>query len=313
MTKVLVLFEHLDAELASAQQELLTLATALGEVHVVTGAAAPGPQLAVEGVRTVYTPQHTILAPDTALVDLVQAAAAASEADVVLGGHSADSVDVLARLAVRLDAGLITGATAISSSADGGIEVTKSVLAGAYITTARSAPGPLIATVRPNSVDAAITAGAAPELVALDVEPSSSSLEVVERSALPTSGRPPLTEARVVVAAGRGVEGDLSLVEELADELGAAVGASRSATDAGWIDHSAQVGQTGVIVSPQLYISVGISGAIQQKAGMQTAETIVAINKDEDAPVFEIADFGVVGDLNDVLPQAIEEIRKRRG
>lgn len=312
MTKVLVLFEHLDAELASAQQELLTLAAALGEVHVVTGAAAPGPQLAVEGVRTVYTPQHTILAPDTALVDLVQAAAAASGADVVLGGHSADSVDVLARLAVRLDAGLITGATAISSSADGGIEVTKSVLAGAYITTARSAPGPLIATVRPNSVDAAITAGAAPELVALDVEPSSSSVEVVERSALPTSGRPPLTEARVVVAAGRGVEGDLSLVEELADELGAAVGASRSATDAGWIDHSAQVGQTGVIVSPQLYISVGISGAIQQKAGMQTAETIVAINKDEDAPVFEIADFGVVGDLNDVLPQAIEEIRKRR-
>lgn len=313
MTKVLVLFEHLNAELASAQQELLTLATALGEVHVVTGAAQPGQQLAVEGVRTVYTPQHTILAPDTALVDLVQAAAAASGADVVLGGHSADSVDVLARLAVRLDAGLITGATAISSSADGGIEVTKSVLAGAYITTARSAPGPLIATVRPNSVDAAITAGAAPELVALDVEPSSSSVEVVERSALPTSGRPPLTEARVVVAAGRGVEGDLSLVEELADELGAAVGASRSATDAGWIDHSAQVGQTGVIVSPQLYISVGISGAIQQKAGMQTAETIVAINKDEDAPVFEIADFGVVGDLNDVLPQAIEEIRKRRG
>ena len=313
MTKVLVLFEHLDAELASAQQELLTLAAALGEVHVVTGAAAPGPQLAVEGVRTVYTPQHTILAPDTALVDLVQAAAAASGADVVLGSHSADSVDVLARLAVRLDAGLITGATAISSSADGGIEVTKSVLAGAYITTARSTPGPLIATVRPNSVDAAITPGAAPELVALDVEPSSSSVEVVERSALPTSGRPPLTEARVVVAAGRGVEGDLSLVEELADELGAAVGASRSATDAGWIDHSAQVGQTGVIVSPQLYISVGISGAIQQKAGMQTAETIVAINKDEDAPVFEIADFGVVGDLNDVLPQAIAEIRKRRG
>src|SRR5699024_4562752 len=122
-----------------------------------------------------------------------------------------------------------------------------------------------------------------------------------------------LTEARVVVAAGRGVEGDLTLVEQLADELGAAVGASRVATDAGWVDHSAQVGQTGVIVSPQLYISVGISGAIQQKAGMQTAETSVAINKDEDAAVFEIADFGVVGDLNEVLPQAIEEIRRRRG
>ncbi|GAA4834179.1 electron transfer flavoprotein subunit alpha/FixB family protein [Garicola koreensis] len=307
MTQVLVLFDHLDAELTGAQKELLTLASTLGQVSVVTGEASPGDQVAVDGVGTVYVPQETILAPDAGLVDLVQAAVEQAQADVVLGSDMVDSVDVLARLAVRIDAGLITGAVSIS-----GTTVTKSVLAGSYITTAQPIDGPLIATVRPNSVQAETAVGHAPQITVLPVAPSSS-VEVLERSVLPTSGRPPLTEARVVVAAGRGVEGDLNLVEQLADELGAAVGASRVATDAGWVDHSAQVGQTGVIVSPQLYISVGISGAIQQKAGMQTAETIVAINKDEDAAVFEIADFGVVGDLNEVLPQAIEEIRRRRG
>ena len=306
MTQVLVLFDHLDAELTGAQKELLTLAGTLGEVSVVTGEASPGEQVALEGIGTVYVPQETILAPDAGLVDLVQAAVEQTQADVVLGSDMVDSVDVLARLAVRLDAGLITGAVSIS-----GTTVTKSVLAGSYITTAQPIDGPLIVTVRPNSVQADTAAGDAPQITVLPAAPSSA-VEVVERTVLPTSGRPPLTEARVVVAAGRGVEGDLNLVEQLADELGAAVGASRVATDAGWVDHSAQVGQTGVIVSPQLYISVGISGAIQQKAGMQTAETIVAINKDEDAAVFEIADFGVVGDLNEVLPQAIEEIRKRR-
>jgi electron transfer flavoprotein alpha subunit len=127
------------------------------------------------------------------------------------------------------------------------------------------------------------------------------------------TGRPELSEARFVVAGGRGVDGDFGPVEDLADALGAAVGASRAATDAGWIDHSAQVGQTGTTVSPQLYISAGISGAIQQKAGMQTAKTIIAINKDPDAPVFEIADLGIVGDLAQVLPQAAAEIRRRKG
>lgn len=313
MNQVLVLFERLDTELTSAQRELLTVASSLGEVDIVTGTSQLDDQLNVAGLRTVYTPQSEVSAPDTALVDLAQAAVEAAGSTVVLGSHSVDAVDVLARLAVRLEAGLITGATAISDPDDGsGIEVTKSVLAGAYITSARSSVQPLLATLRPNTVEPATAAGPAPRTVTLEVGPTST-IEVVERAVMPVSGRPPLTEARTVVAAGRGVEGDLSLVEELADELGAAVGASRSVTDAGWIDHSAQIGQTGAIVSPQLYISVGISGAIQQKAGMQTSETIVAINKDEDAPVFEIADFGVVGDLNDVLPQAIEEIRRRRG
>lgn len=218
---------------------------------------------------------------------------------------------------MRLDTGIITDAVGIDAQR----RVTKSVLAGSYTTTAQVDEGrPLVATVKPNSVQASIVAGHPPEVVSLPVAPSltvdgaaNGGVEVLERTPLEASERPALTEARVVVAGGRGVDGNFGPLEELADELGAALGASRAATDAGWIDHTAQVGQTGVTVSPQLYVSAGISGAIQQRAGMQTAQTIVAINKDEDAPVFEIADFGVVGDLFEVVPQIVEELRRRKG
>jgi electron transfer flavoprotein alpha subunit len=161
----------------------------------------------------------------------------------------------------------------------------------------------------------AAAAAASPEVVTVDVpnEALTGAARITGRKDKPASGRPDLTEARIVVAGGRGVDGDFGPVEELADALGAAVGASRAATDAGWIGHDAQVGQTGKTVSPQLYISAGISGAIQQKAGMQTAKVIVAVNKDAESPVFEIADFGIIGDLFEVLPQATEEIKKRKG
>lgn len=323
MSVTLVFFESLAEELSSAQKELLALGGSLGEVVVVTGAEPEDAAevLAVEGVQAVYTGDGEVIAPDPALADLLEQAVAQSGAEVVLGQDTADSVDVLARLAVRLEAGLITDAVGIAG-AEGGLQVSKSVLAGAYTTTAGAAAAaadrPLMVTVKPNSVDRAtvterVVPGAVPELTVLGVRASEDSgLEILERTAAEASGRPALTEARVVVAGGRGVDGDFGPLEELADELGAAIGASRAATDAGWIDHSAQIGQTGVTVSPQLYLSVGISGAIQQKAGMQTSGTIVAINKDEDAPVFEIADFGVVGDLNDVVPQMIEELRRRK-
>lgn len=319
MSVALVFFESLDERLSSAQQELLTLAATLGEVHVVTG--TPGDRaadaVAVEGVQTVYTGDAEILTPDPALVDLLETAVQETAASAVLAPDTPDATDALARLAVRLDTGIITDAVGIDSER----RVTKSVLAGSYTTTAQVAEDrPLVATVKPNSVEAAVVAGQAPEVVALPVGPSlaegaaaSGGVEVLQRTPLEVSERPALTEARVVVAGGRGVDGNFSPLEELADELGAAIGASRAATDAGWIDHAAQVGQTGVTVSPQLYISAGISGAIQQRAGMQTAQTIVAINKDEDAPVFEIADFGVVGDLFEVVPQMVEELRRRRG
>lgn len=325
MTDVLVFFESMSEQLTSAQQELLTLAESLGDVQVATGAAGEraSQTLGLKGVRAIYTGDGEILPPDPALVDLLETAVQETAASVILGQDTPDATDALARLTIRLDTGIITDAVGI----DAQLRVTKSVLAGAYTTTAEvSGGGALVATVKPNSVQALLMEGHTPELVSLPVtasltevtpdggtEPGTGGVEVLERTPVQGSGRPALTEARVVVAGGRGVDNDFGPLEELADELGAALGASRAATDAGWIEHSAQVGQTGVTVSPQLFISAGISGAIQQRAGMQTAQTIVAINKDEDAPVFEIADFGVVGDLFEIIPQMVEELRRRKG
>ena len=136
---------------------------------------------------------------------------------------------------------------------------------------------------------------------------------LVERTERPASGRPDLGSASIVVVGGRGTEGDFSVVEELADVLGGAVGATRVATDEGWIGHDAQIGQTGVTIAPRLYVGVGVSGAVHHRGGMQASGTIVAINSDPDAPIFEIADFGVVGDLFTVLPQAVAEIRRLKG
>lgn len=334
MTSVLVFFDSLPAggRLSSAQRELLAAARRLSEVDVVTGASGEqaAQALGYAAIGSVYTGDGEIAAPGSALVDLLETAVQETGAGLVLGADVAEASDTLARLAVRLDSPLITGGVAVEDSAEG-LTVTKPVLAGTYTTTASAEPAaagrPLLVTLRPNSIDAeqvasALAEGAEPEVTVLPVSaggPAAGAgaqdgqLEILERTALESSERPALTEARVVVAGGRGVDGDFGPLEELADELGAAIGASRAATDAGWIDHAAQVGQTGVTVSPQLYISAGISGAVQQRSGMQTSQTIVAINKDEDAPVFEIADFGVVGDLFEVIPQMVEEIRRRKG
>lgn len=302
--------------LSKAGEELLTLAHTAGEPVV----ALAGPsddslleQLGRHGVSRVLVSEQPelndyLLAPKA---DFLAHVVVSTGACAVLLENSADGKDLAGRLGIALSAGVITDVVGLDSE----LVAEKSVLAGEYNVRARVTTATAILTVKANIVDvvaAETPVTAAVETVEVPFDAASQQVRIVQRSPRAVSGRPALEDARVVVAGGRGLDGDFGPVEQLADALGAAVGASRAATDAGWIDHAFQVGQTGKTVSPQLYISVGISGAIQQKAGMQTSKVIVAINNDEDSPVFEIADFGIVGDLFEVLPQATAEILRRR-
>ncbi|MHA7220805.1 electron transfer flavoprotein subunit alpha/FixB family protein [Arthrobacter sp. RHLT1-20] len=317
MAKVLVFIDNPGRALKKTSLELLTIARSLGEpvvafngeLHDVVAAA-----LAAYGVQTVHLPSATDL--DDYLIgpkaSYLAAAVQTSGATVVLTENSAEAREIAARLGIKLGAGVITDVVAVDP--DGTAH--KSVLAGSYTTTARATTPVAVLTVKSNSItpEPAVT-GTAPATVTVEVPEAAAaaSARITDRNEKAASSRPDLAEARIVVAGGRGVDGNFGPVEDLADALGAAIGASRAATDAGWIGHDAQIGQTGKTVSPQLYISAGISGAIQQKAGMQTAKLIVAVNKDAESPIFEIADFGIIGDLFKVLPQATEEIKKRRG
>lgn len=311
MTSALVFFDALGQEPTKAQRELLTLATRFSPatVAVVGEVSAPALEvLAGYGITSVLQAPAADSFQDHEVAAL-EAAISSVNPELVLLANDSFNREVAARAAIRGNGGVITDAVDVAG--DG--TVTKDELAGSYTTQANAASGVLLVTVKPNSIeDAPAGPGQQPQVQDLQVAAANSAVQVVERQAKVSTGRPVLSEARIVVAGGRGVDGDFAPIEELADALGAAVGASRAATDAGWIDHDYQVGQTGTTVSPQLYISVGISGAIQQKAGMQTSKYIVAVNKDEDAPIFEIADFGIIGDLRQVLPQAAEEIRRRK-
>jgi electron transfer flavoprotein alpha subunit len=298
---------------------LLTLAARLGSpVAVVVGSASAAvvDKLAEFGATAVLTSdvdEHasSMVVP---VVSLLEAAIAARAPAAVLIESTADGKEIAGRLSVRLDAGVLTDA--VDVALDGStVVVEQSVFGGSTVVHARATRGVPIVTVRPNSVTPVAAPGSAAASVLEVPAIAGRHATVVEQSAPEVGGRPGLSEAAVVISGGRGVgtAENFALIEQLADALGGAVGASRAATDAGWYPHTAQVGQTGVTVAPQLYIACGISGAIQHRAGMQTAKTIVAINKDAEAPIFELADFGVVGDLHVVLPQLIAEIAKRKG
>ncbi|UXN30620.1 electron transfer flavoprotein subunit alpha/FixB family protein [Glutamicibacter sp. M10] len=313
MPSALVFFTELADAPSKAQRELLTLAASIGEPTVAVASEvsqATAEQLASYGVaKLLVAPANHASFLEHSL-SVLEAAVKQSAADVVLVANDNFNREVAARIAVRVEGSIVTDA--INVSAD--LVVTKDELAGSYSAQAQATGGVLFVTLKPNSIeDAPQSAAAEVSINELAAETSAAEkVRIVGTEGKVVSDRPKLTEARVVVAGGRGVNGDFGAVEQLADALGGAVGASRAATDAGWISHDAQIGQTGVTVSPQVFISAGISGAIQQKAGMQTSKCIIAINKDVDAPVFEIADFGIVGDLAKVLPQAAEEIRRRQ-
>jgi electron transfer flavoprotein alpha subunit len=317
MTEVLVVVEHSGGTVKKVTLELLTLARTLGEpAAVVLGApgsaAALTAKLGEYGATRVYAAESDdlagyLVAPKaTVLAGLVRSVSPAA----VLLGSTQEGKEVAGRLAVKLDNGLLTDVTDLST--DG--TATQVVFAGSTIVKSRVTRGLPLVTVRPNSVTP-VAAPASPVVSTVDVTLSDVDklVRVVNRVAEQKGSRPELTEASIVVSGGRGVGSadNFKLVEELADLLGAAVGASRAATDSGFYPHQFQVGQTGKTVSPQLYVALGISGAIQHRAGMQTSKTIVVVNKDAEAPIFELADFGVVGDLFKVVPQAAEEIRKR--
>ncbi|WP_326751397.1 electron transfer flavoprotein subunit alpha/FixB family protein [Streptomyces hirsutus] len=320
MAEVLVYVDHVDGAVRKPTLELLTLARRLGEpvaVALGAGAAATAAALAEHGAARVLTHEAAEYADYLVVpkVDALQAAAAQVSPAAVLVPSSAEGKEIAARLALRLGSGVITDAVDLQASEAGPV-ATQSAFAAAYTTRSRVSRGTPVITVKPNSVavEAAPAAGAV-EALSVTFSAQATGTKVTGRTPRESTGRPELTEAAIVVSGGRGVGGaeSFAVIEALADSLGAAVGASRAAVDAGWYPHTSQVGQTGKSVSPQLYIASGISGAIQHRAGMQTSKTIVAVNKDAEAPIFDLVDYGVVGDLFDVVPQLTEEINTRKG
>ncbi|WP_405467365.1 electron transfer flavoprotein subunit alpha/FixB family protein [Streptomyces canus] len=323
MAQVLVLVEHADGAVRKPALELLTLARRIGEPSAVVlgaGDAADGirAKAAEYGAARVYVADAPEFADGLVVPKadaLTQIAGAAEDVAAVLVTSSGEGKEIAARVALRLGSGLITDAIDLHAGASGPV-ATQSVFAASYQVTSRVTEGIPVIAVKPNATgpEPAPAAGTV-EKVSVTFSASATATKVVSRVPRVSSGRPELTEAAIVVSGGRGVgaaEG-FSVVEELADALEAAVGASRAAVDAGWYPHSNQVGQTGKQVSPQLYMANGISGAIQHRAGMQTSKTIVAVNKDPEAPIFDLADFGVLGDLFEVLPQLTAEIKARKG
>ena len=316
MAEILVLAEHTGDDVKKVTLELITLARRFGEPSVVwTGPGAEQGQArcAEYGAARIYVADAAIddyvVAPAAEL--LAQLVREKSPALVLLAG-TPQGKEVAGRLAVKIDSGVLTDAVDLQPGDDGPV-AEQSIFGGATIVHSRVRRGTPIVAVRPNAVALEATPGAA-ELSPVSLTGDLTGARVINRVVAERGERPDLTEASIVVSGGRGTGGaeGFGVIEQLADALGAAVGASRAVTDAGWYPHQFQVGQTGKTVSPQLYMAIGISGAIQHRAGMQTSKTIIAVNKDAEAPIFELADFGVVGDLFKVVPQLLDEISKRK-
>ena len=317
MAEVLVLADSADGKVKKATLELLTAARSLGEPSaVVVGASGTAAslkdQLAEYGAAKVYIAESDDIAGHSVAPKATALAAVAAQASpvAILLSSSAENKEIAARLAVKLDSGLIYDAVDLD-----GTSATQQIFGASITVRAKVTKGTPIITMRPNSFAPEQSTAAAEEVpVPVELSDGDKAARIADTVVEEKGSRPQLADASVVVSGGRGIgkAENFDIIEKLADSLGAAVGASRAVVDAGWVDHQMQVGQTGVTVSPQLYVAVGISGAIQHRAGMQTSKTIVAINKDPEAPIFEIADFGVVGDLFDVAPQLTEEITKRR-
>jgi len=324
---VLVLLDHApDGTLRAAVRELVTIARDLGAVEGVwvddAGTGAPvGPgtvvlhELGELGLGVVVAVDLAGADPRlTGVVgDALAAVAAGRHAAAVLVTSSFENKEIAATIGVRAGAGVVVDASGVVVQ-EGRLVVDKTVLAGTWTTRCAVTTPLAVVAVKANAAQPTpAEVATSPEVEVLAVPSGPAAVTVVEQTPRPASARPALGEAQVVVVGGRGTQGDFSAVEELADVLGGAVGATRVATDEGWIDHEAQIGQTGVTVAPRLYIGAGVSGAVHHRGGMQSSGTIVAVNSDPESPIFEIADLGIVGDLFSVLPQASAELRRLRG
>ncbi|WP_431239473.1 electron transfer flavoprotein subunit alpha/FixB family protein [Mycolicibacterium aichiense] len=318
MAEVLVLVEHAEGAVKKVTAELITAARALGEPSAVVlgapGTAAPlVDDLKAAGAAKIYVAESDDAAGYliTPFVDVLASLVESATPAAVLLAANADGKEIAGRLAARTGAGVLSDVVEVR---EGGKAI-HSIFGGAFTVEAQANGDAPVITLRPGAVDAAPEAGAGEQVTVEVPAQAETATKITKREPAVAGDRPELTEASVVVSGGRGVGSadKFSVVEELADSLGGAVGASRAAVDSGYYPGQFQVGQTGKTVSPQLYIALGISGAIQHRAGMQTSKTIIAVNKDEEAPIFEIADYGIVGDLFNVTPQLTDAVKSRKG
>jgi len=321
MAEVLVLILPDASEggkVAKPALELLTLARRIGAPSAVVFGDTDVEVLSRYGAEKVYVLDDAeyagyLIAPKAAaLAGLI----IAKQPAAVLVTSTTEGKEIAALAALKSESGFIYDAVDVVVS-EGQIRTIQSVFAGNFSVTSTIGKGSSIVAVKPNATTPTEVSSAGPatvEPIPADIPASAKGAKITSSEVKSAgSSRPELSEAAIVVSGGRGTGGDFSQVEAFADTIGAAVGASRAAVDSGWYPHSFQVGQTGKVVSAQLYVACGISGAIQHRAGMQTSKTIIAINKDPDAPIFSLADFGVVGDLKAVLAQATQEVAERRG
>ena len=318
MAEVLVLVEHAEGAIKKVTAELITAARALGEpAAVVVGKPGTAEPL-IDGLKSAGAAKIYVAESDNAenylltpSVDVLASLAESASPAAVLLAANADGKEIAGRLAARIGSGLLVDVVGVEADN----KATWSIFGGAFTVEGQANGDTPVITVRPGAIEAEPSDGAGEKVDVEVPEPAENATKITSREPAVAGDRPELTEATIVVSGGRGVGSadKFTVVEELADSLGAAVGASRAAVDSGYYPGQFQVGQTGKTVSPQLYIALGISGAIQHRAGMQTSKTIVAVNKDEEAPIFEIADYGIVGDLFKVAPQLTEAVKTRKG
>ncbi len=314
MSGVLVVIESRDGKLRKASREALSIGRKLaeswaGELAGFAADAGAADEAGRHGVRRLFVGEAGSYATDSWTAALAAAVREARPSVLLLGGTS-NGRDLAPRIAARLGVGVVTDVDSVEWTGDR-LRARRPVYSSKVFATVELTGSPAVATTRPNAFPPEEVGGAPAEVVRVVFEPGETRVRLVETK-LPEAGEVSIAEADIIVSGGRGLKeaANFSYIRDLASALGGAVGASRATVDAGWIDHQHQVGQTGRVVSPNLYIAAGVSGAIQHLAGMSSAKHIVAINKDPEAPIFRVADLGIVGDLFQILPLVTEEVKK---